>query len=72
MSDLWRTVRWPVAVLAVAVLGIVVATVLDQTSQRELALPIGAPALTVLLPGGLIWLAVVLVLYAVRRRRADG
>jgi hypothetical protein len=69
MTGLWQVVRWPIAVLAVAVAGIVAATVLDQTSQRELALPIGAPALTILLPAGLIWLAAALVMHALRRRR---
>jgi hypothetical protein len=69
MSDLWRTVRWPVVMIAVGVAGIVIATVLDQTPQRELALPIGAPALTILLPVGLVWLVVALVLHAVRQRR---
>lgn len=65
---LWRAVRWPLALLAVAAAGIAVATVMDQTSARESSLVIGAPALTVLLPLGLVWLVSALVLYAARRR----
>jgi hypothetical protein len=68
-SDLWRAVRWPLLVVAVAVLGIAVATVLDGTAAREWALTIGGPALTVLLPVGLIWLLVAVVRYLAQRRR---
>jgi hypothetical protein len=39
--DLWRAVRWPVLVLAVAGLGIGVAAALDRTAAREWALTIG-------------------------------
>lgn len=67
-SDLWRAVRWPLLVLAVAGLGIVVANALDRTSGREWALTIGGPALTVLLPVGLVWLVVALIRYIVQRR----
>jgi hypothetical protein len=66
--NLWRAVRWPLLVLAVAGVGIGVAAVLDQTAAREWALTIGGPALTVLLPLGLVWLLVAVVMYAVRRR----
>jgi hypothetical protein len=48
--------------------GIGVAAVLDQTAARERALTIGGPALTVLLPLGLVWLPVAVIMYAVRRR----
>jgi hypothetical protein len=65
---LWRAVRWPLLVLAVAGLGIGGAAVLDQTAAREWALTIGGPALTVLLPLGLVWLVVAVIMYAVRRR----
>jgi lipopolysaccharide export LptBFGC system permease protein LptF len=65
---LWRAVRWPLLVLVVAVLGIAVAAVLDRTASREWALTIGAPALTVLLPVGLVWLVVAVVVDAMRRR----
>jgi hypothetical protein len=67
-SDLWRAVRWPVLVLAVAGLGIVVASALDRTAAREWALTIGGPALTVLLPVGLVWLVVALIRYVVKSR----
>ena len=68
--DLWRAVRWPLLVLAVAGLAIAVATALDQTEAREWALTIGGPALVVLLPIGLIWLAVAVIRHVVRRRAA--
>ena len=66
--DLWRAVRWPLLVLAVA--GLAVAVALDQTEAREWALAIGGPALVVLLPIGLIWLAVAVIRYVVQRRAA--
>jgi hypothetical protein len=66
--DLWRAVRWPLLVLAIAGLGIGVAAALDRTAVREWALTIGAPALTVLLPVGLVWLVVAVIIYVVRRR----
>ena len=67
---LWRAVRWPLVLIGVACLGIAVATVLDRVFTNEWALTIGAPALTVLLPLGLLWLAVAVVWYVLRRRRA--
>jgi di/tricarboxylate transporter len=66
--DLWRAVRWPLLVLAVA--GLAVAVALDQTEAREWALAIGGPALVVLLPIGLIWLAVAVIRYVVQRGAA--
>ena len=68
--DLWRAVRWPLLVLAVAGVAIAVAAVLDQTDAREWALTIGGPALVVLLPVGLLWLAVAVIRYVVVRRGA--
>jgi hypothetical protein len=68
-SDLWRAVRWPLLVLAIAGLGIGLAAVLDRTAAREWALTIGGPALTVLLPVGLVWLLVAVVRYVVQSRR---
>ena len=65
---LWRAVRWPLLVVAVAGLAIAVAAALDQTDAREWALTIGGPALVVLLPIGLIWLAVAVIRHLVRRR----
>ena len=66
--NLWRAVRWPLLVLAIADVGIGVATALDRTAAREWALTIGAPALTVLLPIGLLWLVMAVIRYVVRRR----
>ncbi|HEV3463938.1 MAG TPA: hypothetical protein VG846_08140 [Actinomycetota bacterium] len=64
--DLWRAVRWPLLVLAVAGLAIAVAAALDRTDAREWALTIGGPALVVVLPIGLVWLAVSVIRYVVR------
>jgi hypothetical protein len=64
--DLWRAVRWPLLVLAVAGLAIAVAAALDRTDAREWALTIGGPALVVVLPIGLVWLAVAVIRYVVR------
>ena len=68
--DLWRAVRWPLLVLAVAGLAIVVAAALDRTEAREWALTAGGPALVVVLPIGLVWLAVAVIRYVVQRRAA--
>lgn len=68
--DLWRAVRWPVLVLAVAGLAIAVAAALDRTDAREWALTIGGPALVVVLPIGLVWLAVAVIRYLVQRGAA--
>ena len=65
---LWRAVRWPLLILAVAAVAVGVAAALDRTDAREWALTIGAPALTVLLPVGLVWLLVAVVRQVVRRR----
>lgn len=67
--DLWRAVRWPVLVLAVAAVAVIVASALDRTDAREWALTIGAPALTILLPLGALWLVLALVPHLVRSRR---
>ena len=67
--DLWRSVRWPLLVLAIAALGIGVATALDRTAAREWALTIGGPALTLLLPIGLVWLVAAVIRYVVKGRR---
>ena len=69
--DLWRAIRWPLLVLAVAGVGIGLATVLDRTVAREWALTIGGPALTVLLPVGVVWLVVAVIIYLVRRQGAN-
>jgi hypothetical protein len=67
--DLWRAIRWPLLVLAIAGVGIGVATMLDRTAAREGALTIGGPALTVLLPVGLAWLVVAVIRYVVKNRQ---
>jgi len=67
-GDLWRAVRWPLLVLAVAGLGIGVAAALDRTAAREWALTIGGPALAVLLPVGLGWLLAAVIKYVVQNR----
>jgi hypothetical protein len=51
--------------------GIGVSTMLDRTASSEWALTIGGPALTVLLPVGLVWLAVAVIVYLVRRHGAN-
>jgi hypothetical protein len=66
-SELWRAIRWPLLVVAVAALGIVAAAALDRTAAREWALTIGGPSLVVLLPIGLIWLLVAVVRHAASR-----
>jgi hypothetical protein len=66
--DLWRAVRWPLLVLAIAGVGIDVAAALDRTAAREWALTIGGPALTVLLPIGLAWLVLAVIRYVVKSR----
>ncbi len=66
--DLWRAVRWPPLVLAAAIVGMVVAAVLDRTAAREWALTVGGPSLTLLLPVGLVWLLVAVIRYVVRQR----
>jgi hypothetical protein len=68
---LWQAVRWPLLVIAVAGVVIGIAAMVDRTPSRDWALPIGAPALTVLLPLGLIWLVVAVIVYVVRGRGAD-
>jgi hypothetical protein len=66
-GDLWRAIRWPLLVVAIAAPGIVIAAALDRTPAREWALIIGGPSLVVLLPIGLLWLLVAVVRYAVSR-----
>jgi len=67
-SDPWRSLRWPLLLLGVAILGVLIAVVLDRTPQREYALVIGGPALTVLLPIGLGWLLIAVLARARRNR----
>lgn len=66
--SLLMATRWPLSVLGVAIVAIGVAFALDQTSAREHALTIGAPAMTLLLPLGLVWLAIALTVHSRRPR----
>ncbi len=70
-ETLWRAVRGPLVLIAIAGTGVGVAFLLDQTSgpARELALTIGAPSLALLLPGGVLWLLVAVIAFAWRRYR---
>jgi hypothetical protein len=70
-GGVWRAVRWPLAATTAAALLVVAAFVLDSGSgtARDYALVIGAPALYVLLPLALLWLAVALVRNARRGAR---
>ncbi len=70
--SLWHTVRWPVVALVTTVFLLLIGLVLDTLppgSGRELALVIGGPALTVLLPLSLLWLVASFVRHDRRRRR---
>jgi hypothetical protein len=62
-ETLWHAVRWPLVLIAMVGTGIGVAFLLDQTSgpTREWTLTIGAPSLTLLLPGGVLWLLVAVI-----------
>jgi membrane protein DedA with SNARE-associated domain len=67
---LGRAVRWPIAATCIALVLVLAGFVLDQFPGRgrDLALVIGGPALTVLLPLSVIWLVTALVL---RHRRGS-
>ena len=68
---LGQAVRWPVAATSVAVALVLAGFVLDRFpgTSRDLALVIGGPALTVLLPLSVIWLITALVLHHRRGSR---
>ncbi|HEU5474954.1 MAG TPA: hypothetical protein VFV67_30290 [Actinophytocola sp.] len=68
-QSLWRAVRWPVAVVLLGLVGVGVATLLDEVFTSEWSLTIGAPSLWVLVIGA-VWLAVAVVIHLVRRNRA--
>jgi NAD-dependent oxidoreductase involved in siderophore biosynthesis len=67
--SIWRSLRWPLVILVVAVVLYVVATVLDQGSerQRDIALLLGVPALYLLLPLAVIWIGIVVIRHLLRR-----
>jgi hypothetical protein len=68
--SLWRLARWPLAVLLVATVGIIAATILDEVYSSEWSLTIGAPSLWLLLPVGAVWLVVAVITCLVHNRRA--
>ena len=70
MGRKWRAVRGPLLALVVAVVLVAVAFALDTGPRpaREIALVIGASALYLVLPIGVIWLVVAMVMYGRRRR----
>ena len=71
-KNLWRTMRWPVIALATTVALLLTGLMLDTLPPgpgREMALTIGAPGLTILLPLSLLWLIATVVRYERRRRR---
>ena len=67
----WRAVRWPVAALVSTLVLLQIGLVLDTLppgGAREMALVIGGPALTVLLPISLLWFIASLLHYRWRRQ----
>ena len=68
----WRAVRWPVAALVSTLVLLQIGLVLDTLppgAAREMALVIGGPALTVLLPLSLLWFIASLLHYRWQRQR---
>jgi hypothetical protein len=68
----WRAVRWPVVALVTTLVLLQIGLVLDTMppgSAREMALVIGGPALTVLLPLSLVWFIASLLRYRWQRQR---
>jgi len=68
-GGLLQAILPPLVVVAVGAVLIGIAFVLEQTPDYEWSLTIGAPSILILL-GGLIWLAVMLVWYFARNRSA--
>lgn len=67
----WPSVRWPVVACCTALTLFLAATLLDTLppgAGRETALLLGGPAITVLLPVSILWLAAALLLHRRRRR----
>jgi len=69
--SLWHAVRWPVVVLLVGLVGVAVATILDEVYSAEWSLTIGAPSLWFLLPVGAVWLVVAVVVHLAHHRRTS-
>ena len=69
--NLGQAVRWPVAATSLALVLVLAGFVLDRFpgTGRDLALVLGGPALTVLLPVSVIWLVAALVLHHRRGSR---
>jgi hypothetical protein len=66
--SLLSSLRGPLVLMGIAVAGIVAGWGLDQTSAREHALVVGAPALTILLPVSIGWAFIAALLHARRRQ----
>jgi hypothetical protein len=64
-----RAVRWPLLTLALAIALLVTGFVLDAgpATVRDAALVVGVAALYVLLPIGVVWLVVAMIMYGRRR-----
>jgi hypothetical protein len=69
MSGRLRAVRWPLLTLALAVALFVTGFVLDggPATARDAAIVVGVTALYVLLPIGVIWLVIAMIMYGRRR-----
>jgi len=71
-QTVWRAVRWPVVALVSTLVLLQIGLMLDTLppgGAREMALVIGGPALTVLLPLSLVWFIASLLRYRWRRQR---
>jgi hypothetical protein len=66
--SLLSSLRGPLVLMGIAVAGIVAGWALDQTSAREYALVVGAPALTILLPVSIVWALIAALVHARRRQ----
>jgi|1185.fasta_scaffold1542178_2 hypothetical protein len=67
--SLWQSIRWPLLVLLIGLVGLAAATILDVVFGSEWSLTIGAPSLWFLLPIGGAWLILAVVLHHMRNRR---
>ena len=69
-----RSLRWPALATCLSVSLILAGFILDRSpgTGRDLALLIGGPALTALLPASLVWLILAFVLHRRRRKTREG